>query len=306
MVQPAQDRLRNYVSKPLDWPCARRVLPKRNMRYNSLHIYAPKVLGVEYSQMVQALAPDRPDQALNMPVLPGRPAPCRSCSSMPSTRSAASLPVWRGREATAPVSPFEYGVSGKWLELLKQIAPQVTRAAVLRDPTILAVIGQLGAIQAVAPARGVEVHPVDLRDAGDVERAVTASVRASNGGLIVTVNSLATIHRAERLICQGQIDALHLEQALVLLHQRVPRLREDAGSARRDPRGWANTGSRPTNSGMRLYFGKFSGATARKISHLAYTSGMLGHLIVARRPVPHTQSSTSAGKGRSVTSPATC
>jgi ABC-type uncharacterized transport system substrate-binding protein len=133
---------------------------------------------------------------------------------------------------------FEYGVSGKWLELLKQIAPQVTRAAVLRDPTIPAVIGQLGAIQAVAPALGVEVHPVDLRDAGDVERAVTASVRASNGGLIVTVSSLATIHRAERLICQGQNDALHLEQALALLHQRVPRLREDAGSARRDPRGW--------------------------------------------------------------------
>ena len=90
---------------------------------------------------------------------------------------------------------FEYGTSGKWLKLLKQIAPQMRRVAVLRDPTIPAVIGQLGAIQAVAPALGVEVHPVDLRDPGDIERAVTQSVHASNGGLIVTVSSLATIHR---------------------------------------------------------------------------------------------------------------
>ena len=73
---------------------------------------------------------------------------------------------------------FEYGMSGKWLELLKEIAPGVTRAAVLRDPAIAAGIGQFGAIQAVAPSFGVELSPVDVRDAGEIERAVTAFARA--------------------------------------------------------------------------------------------------------------------------------
>ena len=70
-------------------------------------------------------------------------------------------------------------MSGKWLELLKQIAPGVTRAAVLRDPAIAAGIGQFGAIQAVAPSLGVEVSPVNVRDAGEIERAVTAFARSA-------------------------------------------------------------------------------------------------------------------------------
>ncbi len=86
---------------------------------------------------------------------------------------------------------FEYGMSGKWLELLKEIAPGVTRAAVLRDPAISAGIGQFGAIQSVAPSFGVEVSPVNVRDAGEIERAVTAFARSSNGGLIVTGSALA-------------------------------------------------------------------------------------------------------------------
>ena len=69
-------------------------------------------------------------------------------------------------------------MSGKWLELLKQIAPGVTRAAVLRDPAITAGIGQFGAIQSVAPSLGVELHPVNVRDAGEIERAVAAFARA--------------------------------------------------------------------------------------------------------------------------------
>ena len=85
---------------------------------------------------------------------------------------------------------FEYGMSGKWLELLKQIAPGVTRAAVLRDPAIPTGIGQFGAIQSVAPSLGVEVSPVDVRDAGEIERAVAAFARAPNGGLIVTSSAL--------------------------------------------------------------------------------------------------------------------
>ena len=90
---------------------------------------------------------------------------------------------------------FEYGLSGKWLELLKQIVPGVTRAAVLRDPTIASGIGQFGALQAVAPSLGVELSPVDVRDAPEIERAVTALARSGNGGLIVTPSAVANRHR---------------------------------------------------------------------------------------------------------------
>ena len=96
---------------------------------------------------------------------------------------------------------FEYGIGGKWLELLKEIAPGVTRVAVLRDPATPPGIGQLGAIQAVAPSLGVEVSPVNVRDAGEIERAVAAFARSPNGGLIVTAErvgdrSSRTDHRA--------------------------------------------------------------------------------------------------------------
>jgi putative ABC transport system substrate-binding protein len=91
---------------------------------------------------------------------------------------------------------FEYGMSGKWLELLKEIAPRVMRAAVLRDPTIASGIGQFAAVQAVAPSLGVELSPVDVREAGEIERALTAFARSSsNGGLIVTSSPLASRHR---------------------------------------------------------------------------------------------------------------
>jgi putative ABC transport system substrate-binding protein len=94
---------------------------------------------------------------------------------------------------------FEFSMSGKWLELLKQIAPRVTRAAVLRDPTNPATTGQFGAIQAVAPSFGVELTPVDLRDASDIERAVVAFAQEPNGGLILTSSAFTTVHR-ERII----------------------------------------------------------------------------------------------------------
>jgi putative ABC transport system substrate-binding protein len=90
---------------------------------------------------------------------------------------------------------FEYGISAKWLELLKQIAPRVTRVAVLRDPTISAGLGQWGAIQAAAPSLGVELRPIDVRDPGEIERGVTAFARESNGGLIVTTSGLVLRHR---------------------------------------------------------------------------------------------------------------
>ena len=90
---------------------------------------------------------------------------------------------------------FEYGLSAKWLELLKQIAPGVTRAAVLRDPGAPAGIGQFGAIQTAAPSLGVEVNPINVRDAGEIERALTAFARGSNGGIIVPGSALANVHR---------------------------------------------------------------------------------------------------------------
>jgi putative ABC transport system substrate-binding protein len=89
----------------------------------------------------------------------------------------------------------EYGISGKWLELLKEIAPGVMRAAVLRDPTIPAGIGQFGAIQTAAPSFGIEVSPVNIRDASEIESAVTAFARGSNSGLIVTSSGMAAVHR---------------------------------------------------------------------------------------------------------------
>ena len=90
---------------------------------------------------------------------------------------------------------FEYGISAKWLELLKEIAPGVTRVAVIRDPGNASGIGQFGAIQAVAPSFGVELHPVDVHDAGEIERAVAAFAHGSNDGLIVTSSTLAVVHR---------------------------------------------------------------------------------------------------------------
>ena len=89
---------------------------------------------------------------------------------------------------------FEYTLSGKWLDLLKEIAPSVTRAAVLRDPELTAGIGQFAMIQGVAPSLGVDVRAINLRDAADIERAVTAFAGTPNGGLIVTISPLALAH----------------------------------------------------------------------------------------------------------------
>jgi ABC-type uncharacterized transport system substrate-binding protein len=91
---------------------------------------------------------------------------------------------------------FEYAMGGKWLELLKEITPRVTRVAVLRDPAIAGGPGQLGAIQAMAPSLGVEVRPVDVADPGEIERALTAFAQRPNGGLIVTGSPGAQARKA--------------------------------------------------------------------------------------------------------------
>src|SRR3954447_18055758 len=90
---------------------------------------------------------------------------------------------------------FEYGISAKWLELLKELAPNLMRAAIVRDANIAAGIGQFAAIQTVAPSFGVELSAVNVRDKSEIERALTAFVRRANGGLIVTASPWATTHR---------------------------------------------------------------------------------------------------------------
>jgi putative tryptophan/tyrosine transport system substrate-binding protein len=89
----------------------------------------------------------------------------------------------------------EYGTSVKWLELLKEIAPGVTRVAVVRDPALVSGTGQLAAIQAVAPSFSVELNPVDARDPTEMERAIAAFARSANGGLIVTASPASVTHR---------------------------------------------------------------------------------------------------------------
>jgi putative tryptophan/tyrosine transport system substrate-binding protein len=86
----------------------------------------------------------------------------------------------------------EYSTSGKWLELLKEIAPRVTRAAIIRDPTLTSSVGQFAAIQSAAASRGVELSPIDMRDTGELERTIAAFARGPNGGLVVTTGGSST------------------------------------------------------------------------------------------------------------------
>jgi putative ABC transport system substrate-binding protein len=102
--------------------------------------------------------------------------------------------AWPGGNITG-FTLFEYGMSGKWAELLKQIAPGVTQVAVIRDQAIGSGTGQLAAIQAVAPSFGMNVRPVAVSDPSEIERSLTAFVGGSNRGLIVTASTLALVHR---------------------------------------------------------------------------------------------------------------
>jgi putative tryptophan/tyrosine transport system substrate-binding protein len=99
-----------------------------------------------------------------------------------------------GGNATGFTS-FEYGLSAKWLELLKEIAPAVTRAGVIRDPALASGPAQFAAIQSMAPSLGVEVSPINMRDISETERAVAAFARAASSGLVVTGSALVAVHR---------------------------------------------------------------------------------------------------------------
>jgi putative ABC transport system substrate-binding protein len=112
---------------------------------------------------------------------------------------------------------FEYSISGKWLELLKQVAPTVTRVAVLRDSTTTTGIGQFGVIQALAPSLSVETTQVNIRDPAEMERAILAFARTANGGMIVTASGLAFIHRSliRDLAAQHKLPAIYFERRFV-------------------------------------------------------------------------------------------
>jgi putative tryptophan/tyrosine transport system substrate-binding protein len=112
---------------------------------------------------------------------------------------------------------FEYSLSGKWLEMLKQIAPGVTRVAVLRDAALTGGVGQFAVIQSVAPSVGIEVSPVNVRDAGEIERAITAFARFANGGLIVTGSTLSLVHRdlIIMLAARHKLPAVYFQRTFV-------------------------------------------------------------------------------------------
>jgi putative ABC transport system substrate-binding protein len=124
-------------------------------------------------------------------------------STIPIVFVEASDPVNRGLVASLAqpggnitgFTQFEFSIGGKWLELLKQIAPSVRRAAVIRDPTQSSAVGQFAAIQALAPSLGVEISPIDAREISAIEQAMTAFARGANGGMIVTATGNARRHR---------------------------------------------------------------------------------------------------------------
>jgi putative ABC transport system substrate-binding protein len=153
----------------------------------------------QYAAELAALAPD-----LIMPVGSATVAPVQQAApTTPIVMVNVADPVGAGFVQslaqpggnTTGFTNFEYSLSGKWLELLKQIAPHVTRAVVLRDPTTAAGIGQFAAIQSVAQSLTVELAPVGVRDLGEIERTVAAFARTAKGSMIVTVGSGAGARR---------------------------------------------------------------------------------------------------------------
>jgi putative ABC transport system substrate-binding protein len=171
----------------------------RNLRIETRWAGADIERGRQYVAELLKLSPDV-ILASNAPTVS---ALQQATQTVPIVFAAVADPVGAGLVASLPrpggnitgFTLFEYGISAKWLELLKEIAPRLTRVAVLRDPMIAAGIGQLGAMQSVAPSFGVELRPVDLRDAAEIERALTAFAREANGGLILSANPFATVHR---------------------------------------------------------------------------------------------------------------
>jgi putative ABC transport system substrate-binding protein len=171
----------------------------RNVRIDSRWGAGDASLTRTYARELVALGPD-----VVVAVSSGAVAPLREVTrSIPIVFAVVADAVGAGfvESLVRPGSnitgftAFEYSVGGKWLELLKEIVPRLARVAVLRDSAIAAGPGQFGAMQALAPSLGVELHPVDLHEPSEIERAVGAFAKGSNHGLIVTGSPSATIHR---------------------------------------------------------------------------------------------------------------
>jgi putative ABC transport system substrate-binding protein len=193
----------------------------RNLRIDTRWSAGDANLNRRYAEELVALAPD-------VIFATGGPAiePLRQAThTLPIVFAAIADPVGSGLVSSLArpggnatgFTTFEYGMSGKWLELLKEIAPRMTRAAVLRDfgP---AGIGQFGAIQAVAPSLGIEVRPVGVHDAGEIERAIAAFARGSNSGLVVPASGLSIVHRELiiTLAAQHRLPAVYFTRLFVL------------------------------------------------------------------------------------------
>jgi putative ABC transport system substrate-binding protein len=190
----SQDRLRGFVQglQELGWTVGRNL--QIDYRWGAGNVERYRTFAAE----LVALTPD----ILVTAGAPAVEALQRATRTVPIVFATVTDPVGGGLVAslarpggnTTGFTISEYGLSGKWLELLKEIAPRVMRAAVLRDPVAVG-IGQFAAMQAVAPSLQVEISPVDVRDAGEIERTVTVFAEGRNGGLIVTASAYTMIHR---------------------------------------------------------------------------------------------------------------
>jgi putative ABC transport system substrate-binding protein len=190
----SQDRLAAFVQglQELGWTVGRNL--QIDYRWGAGNVERYRTFAAE----LVALTPD----VLVTAGAPAVEALQRATRTVPIVFTNVTDPVGGGLVAsmarpggnTTGLTLSEYGLSGKWLELLKEIAPRVTRAAVLRDPVAVG-IGQFAAIQAVAPSLQMELSPVDVRDASEIERAVTAFADRPNGGLIATASASTAIHR---------------------------------------------------------------------------------------------------------------
>jgi ABC-type uncharacterized transport system substrate-binding protein len=146
--------------------------------------------------------------------------------TVPTVFTAVSDPVGGGFVASLArpggnitgFTPYEYSMSGKWLELLRQIAPRVMRAAVIRDASNPSGVGQWGAIQAIAPSFGTEVSPIDVRDASEIDRGVLSFAQGSNIGLIVLPSALTLVHRAliVGLAARHRLPAIYADRLFVI------------------------------------------------------------------------------------------
>src|SRR5262249_5492753 len=191
----AKTRIAAFIEglRQLDWTVGRNV--QIDIRWGA----ADAVQSRRYAAELVALAPDviLSTASQTTPVL------LETTRTVPIVFVAVTDPVGAGYSASLArpgsnatgLAFVEFGMAGKWLELLKEIAPRITRVAVLRDPTLPVGMGLLGAILSAAPSLGMEISPIDVRDASEIDRAIKDFARTANEGLVVAVSPGAVINR---------------------------------------------------------------------------------------------------------------